>query len=152
MNSPADASAIRVRPATPADVSGLAELCGQLSYPSRPDEVEQRLRGIEHNLEHAVFVAQRANGNLAGWVHVFVMRTVEADPRAEIGGLVVDESCRSRGVGRLLMEKAEQWTREHSCRAVGLRSNVIRERAHAFYERLGYKLIKTQKAFRKTLE
>jgi hypothetical protein len=34
---------------------------------------------------------------------------------------------------------------------MGLRSNVIREKAHAFYEKLGYRLIKTQKCFRKGL-
>jgi len=38
-----------------------------------------------------------------------------------------------------------------SCRAIGLRSNVIRERARAFYERHGYQHFKTQKAFRKDL-
>jgi hypothetical protein len=34
---------------------------------------------------------------------------------------------------------------------MSVRSNVIRERAHAFYERHGYIHFKTQKAFRKPL-
>ena len=38
-----------------------------------------------------------------------------------------------------------------AARPSGLRSNVIRERAHAFYERHGYTHVKTQKAFRKQL-
>ena len=56
------------------------------------------------------------------------------------------------GIGKLLMERAEMWAREHGCKIVSLRSNVIRERAHAFYERLGYKHVKTQKSFRKVLQ
>jgi len=32
-----------------------------------------------------------------------------------------------------------------------VRSNVTRERAHAFYGRLGYETVKTQRVFRKTL-
>jgi GNAT superfamily N-acetyltransferase len=50
-----------------------------------------------------------------------------------------------------LLARAERWAREKGCRAIGLRSNVIRDRAHAFYERHGYKHVKTQKSFRKDL-
>jgi GNAT superfamily N-acetyltransferase len=50
-----------------------------------------------------------------------------------------------------LLSRAEEWARENGCRAIGLRSNAIRDRAHAFYERHGYAHVKTQKAFRKQL-
>ena len=49
------------------------------------------------------------------------------------------------------MEKAEAWARKQGCGSVRLHSNVLRARAHAFYERLGYRLTKLQKAFRKEL-
>ncbi len=140
-----------VRAATIADVPRLAELCGQLGYPSTIQEVEQRLRLVQPDDEAAVFVAEQPGGQVVGWVHVSISRTIEVDPSAEIGGLVVDQSRRSEGVGRLLMERAEAWAREKGCTAVTLRSNVIRERAHAFYENLGYTVIKTQKAFRKVV-
>jgi GNAT superfamily N-acetyltransferase len=71
--------------------------------------------------------------------------------QAEIGGLVVGESHRGQGVGQLLMQQAEEWARARGCRAVYLRTNVIRTDAHRFYERLGYTRIKTQHAFRKNL-
>ena len=74
-----------------------------------------------------------------------------ADPQAEIGGLVVDEDHRCCGVGRLLMQQAEQWAREKGCSEVYLRSNVVREGAHAFYEGIGYSSAKTSMAFRKAL-
>jgi GNAT superfamily N-acetyltransferase len=74
-----------------------------------------------------------------------------ADPQAEVGGLVVDEGYRRRGIGRLLMQQAEQWACEKGCWAVYLRSNVVRKDAHAFYEGIGYSNVKTSLAFRKTL-
>ena len=88
---------------------------------------------------------------MVGWIDVFMSRLVEADQHAEIGGFVVDEGCRAQGVGRLLLERAEEWARAEGCVVMTLRSNVIREQAHAFYQNSGYTVVKTQKAFHKTL-
>ncbi len=49
------------------------------------------------------------------------------------------------------MEQAERWAKEKGCQAVYVRSNVVREGAHAFYERIGYVNIKLSKVFRKAL-
>jgi GNAT superfamily N-acetyltransferase len=140
-----------IREALPQDYARIAELAGQLSYPSTPDEISKRLDGMCRSNEHAVFVAQLASGEIAGWVAVFVYRVVEADARAEISGFIVDERYRSQRVGMHLLARAERWAREQGCRAIGLRSNVIRDRAHAFYESHGYQHVKTQKSFRKDL-
>ena len=139
-----------IREARPRDYARIAELAGQLGYPSSADEIAKRLDGMQHSNEHAVFVAQ-VGSDLAGWLAVFVYRVVEADARAEISGFVVDERYRSQRVGMHLLARAERWAREKGCRAIGLRSNVIRDRAHAFYERHGYRHVKTQKSFRKDL-
>jgi GNAT superfamily N-acetyltransferase len=140
-----------IRAASLADAAQLAELSGQLGYPAQPDEMKQRLERVQPDEEHALLVAEQRGGGVVGWVHVFLYHSIENATRAEVGRLVVDERCRSQGVGHQLLARAEQWAREKGCRAIGLRSNVIRERAHAFYEREGYRVIKTQKAFRKDL-
>ncbi|HTV59689.1 MAG TPA: GNAT family N-acetyltransferase [Verrucomicrobiae bacterium] len=140
-----------VRLARESDAARLAELAGQLTYPSTPGDVAKRLEGMRGSADHAVFVAEDAGGKIVGFAGVYVNRTVEADARVELSGLVVDEAARSQGTGKRLLDCVEEWAREKGCRAVGLRSNVIRERAHEFYERHGYRQIKTQKAFRKEL-
>jgi GNAT superfamily N-acetyltransferase len=139
-----------IREAQPQDFPRIAELAGQLGYPSSPNEIAGRLAGIKYSDDHAVFVAQ-LGGEVAGWLGVYVCRMVEADARAEISGLVVDERYRSQQIGLHLLGRAERWAREKGCHAIGLRSNVIRDRAHAFYERHGYRHTKTQKSFRKDL-
>jgi GNAT superfamily N-acetyltransferase len=141
----------KIRPARASDHERIAELAGQLSYPSTPVEIARRLETLQRSAEAAVFVAQLESGEIAGWIAAFVYRTVEADARAEVSGLVVDECFRSQRVGEHLLACAEQWAREQGCQAIGLRSNIIRDRAHAFYERHGYAHVKTQKAFRKKL-
>ena len=140
-----------IRLAWPADYPRMAELAGQLGYQSTPDDIARRLAGLITTGEHVVFVAQLADGTIAGWIGAFVYRCVEADARVEISGLVVDERFRSQAVGRFLLDRAEGWAREKGFSATSLRSNVIRERAHAFYERQGYAHTKTQKSFRKKL-
>ena len=151
MPASAHVANFQVRLAVLADAPQLAELCGQLGYPSTAAEVEARLRAIPVGDEHAIFVAENSEGKLAGCIHVFLMHAVEIDTQAEILGLVVNGDSRSQGVGKRLLARAEEWARERGVRMIGLRSNVIRERAHAFYEREGYTVLKKQKAFRKGL-
>jgi GNAT superfamily N-acetyltransferase len=151
MSAPAIPAKIEIRAARPRDFPPIAELAGQLGYPSTVEDIARRFAAMKNSAEHDAFVAELSDGRIAGWVGVFVQRTVESDACVEISGLVVDERCRSRGVGLRLLERAEQWAHEKGCSVVRLRSNVIRGRAHAFYERQGYEHIKTQKAFRKNL-
>jgi len=151
MATTAKKSGVEIRAPRAGDCSRMAELSGQLGYKATGAEIEKRLAAMQASPDCAVFVAELLGGHVAGWVGVFVYRCVEANTRAEISGLVVDEGIRSSGIGRRLMERAEEWAREKGCSAVGVRSQVFREGAHAFYERLGYKHIKTQKSFRKDL-
>ena len=139
-----------IREATLADAARIADLATQLGYPSSSEQVLVRLRVLPQDGSHAVYVAEKEDG-LVGWVHVYEHLPVCHDRVAEIAGLVVDAACRGSGVGKRLMEAAENWARGKGLSTVVLRSNVIREAAHKFYEVLGYTRIKTQHAFRKVL-
>jgi GNAT superfamily N-acetyltransferase len=133
------------------DAAAIARLSGELGYPSTAEQVAARLRRVLPEEVHAVFVAEAEDGRLCGFAHVFGYHVVESDPRAEVSGLVVDAGLRGHGVGKRLMQSVEEWARERGYPAVSLRSNVVREQAHTFYERLGYRSNKTQKSFRKEL-
>ncbi len=151
MSGEDESSQVTIREARISDAPNLAPLAGQLGYASTPEEVAARLPEILADSEHIVFVAERKGGQLAGYVDAFLFRTVASSVRAEIAGLVVEEASRSQNIGRMLMARAEDWAREKGCSECGLRSNVIREGAHRFYENLGYRVNKTQKSFRKKL-
>jgi GNAT superfamily N-acetyltransferase len=139
----------RIRPARWEDAARLAELSTQLGYPCSTQRMKSRLLSLLKDRGHAVLVAEMLSSEVVAWVHVYARKLVESDLHAEIGGMVVDERFRGRGLGTLLMAKAEQWARRKKLRSVYLRSNVIRKEAHAFYESLGYRRIKTQHAFLK---
>lgn len=142
---------VRVRTAKITDVIAIAALSGQLGYPSSSDAVQLRLRNILAKRDHAIWIAETDGGTVAGWIHVFVKHLLESDHEAEIGGLVVDQGFRGQGVGKALAERAERWAKANRLKSVYVRSNVVRASAHEFYQKLGYKLIKTQHAFRKSV-
>lgn len=88
---------------------------------------------------------------ICGWIHVRRVDSLESDAHAEIWGLVVDDRDRSQGIGRGLLETAERWAADHGLQTVRVRSNIVRERAHAFYARAGYTMVKQQSVFEKHL-
>jgi GNAT superfamily N-acetyltransferase len=143
---------VKIRKARRADAEWIAQLSGELGYPASREQITTRLRQLTPTSQHAVFVAESGDAaTLIGWVHVSVSNLLESDTRAEVNGLIVAESQRSVGAGAKLLQTAEEWARRHGCKGMNVRSNVIRERAHKFYEVHGYEHYKTQKAFRKLL-
>lgn len=151
MASGSKAKKLKIRRAKSADTPQIAILSGQLGYPATVAQMRKRLAGIKATSQHAVFVADSPEDGVIGWVHVSKQPLLEVEIRAEVNGLVVAEGQRSLGGGALLLAAAEDWARKHGCKGMSVRSNVIRERAHQFYERHGYEHYKTQKSFRKPL-
>ena len=144
-------AAVTIRPAKPEDARRIAALCGQLGYPATSAEIRKRLAFVMRDLRSTCFVAETPDEGVIGWVQVGVTPLLEADRRVEVNGLIVDERVRSRGAGWLLLTAAERWARKMKCKSVSVRSNIIRERAHSFYQKHDYEHYKTQKAFRKPL-
>ena len=142
---------MKIRRAKNADAAQIAVLTGQLGYPATTAQIRERLRRIQPVSQNAVFVADAAKYGVIGWLHVSKEPLLESEMRAEVNGLVVGEGQRSLGAGAQLLAAAEDWARKHDCESMSVRSNVIRERAHKFYERNGYEHYKTQKSFRKPL-
>jgi GNAT superfamily N-acetyltransferase len=142
---------VTIRRARMADAPRLAELSGQLGYPTTAAEIRKRLLKLKPVSQNALFVADSRDTGVVGWAHVSVTHLVEVGTRAELNGLIVAEGQRSFGAGARLLAAVEDWARKHGCPGMSVRSNVVRDRAHKFYEREGYEHYKTQKAFRKAL-
>ena len=139
-----------IRSPRPADYVRIAELAGQLGYPSTRPQIAARLRALRARRDFAVLVAE-CEGEVAGWLGAYVFRSVEIDATVKISGLVVAEGARSGGIGKRLLAAVEEWARQLGCATVSVNTNVKRRRAHGFYLKNGYTWIKTQKVLRKPL-
>lgn len=140
---------VAVRPMRLEDAAAVTDLSCQLGYPTTVALVRDRFGAIADRRDAGLFVAQDAADRVIGWVHIYGTYLLESEPHAEIGGLVVAEEARGRGVGRALVAAAEAWAERHGYGTVRVRSNVARVHARGFYEHLGYAHMKTQNNFQK---
>jgi GNAT superfamily N-acetyltransferase len=142
-----------VRAVRAGDAPALADLAGQLGYPTDADELASRLPGVVENGDAILLVVADGSDRdtIHGWIHVELKRSLLAPLAAQVMGLVVDERRRSQGFGATLLEAGERWAREHGCHSMLVGTRVTRERAHRFYRRAGYDLLKTSHFFEKAL-
>jgi ribosomal protein S18 acetylase RimI-like enzyme len=147
----AHALTVEVRQMRAEDTSSVAALTTQLGYPATEDAIRRRYDLIKDRWDARLFVAHHAGNRIVGWIHVQATYLLECDARAEIWGLVVSDKARGSGVGRRLVEAAEEWALMRGLDVIVLRSNSLRTEAQGFYEHLGYTVAKTQNAFRKNL-
>ena len=140
-----------VRTAERGDAGAVAALSAQLGYDEAEGEIAKRIEEIRAQTNGEVYVAVVPPDIVVGWIQVSAVLLVELPPLAEVGGIIVDSRYRRIGVGRSLIEAAEQWARQNGLTALRLRSNVRREEAREFFRRLGYQETATSTVFSKVL-
>jgi GNAT superfamily N-acetyltransferase len=139
-----------IRTARLDDAAAIAAMSGQLGYPATTEQIRGRLEVVLNREDMGTFVAEE-EGVVVGWIHMFGCERIESEPSAEIGGLVVADGHRGAGLGAQLVAAGERWAQGRDYGAVRVRSNVLREHAHRFYQREGYEPVKRQTVFLKTL-
>ena len=137
-----------MRRAQPDDAEAIAALMGQLGYDVPAAAVTVRLQRLGERRD--VFVVTDAE-RVVGWAALSIDEAFVEGFGALLEGFVVDEAARSRGIGAALLEAVESRARERGCAEIRVQSNVLRERAHSFYERNGYVKVKAQYQLRKSL-
>ena len=135
-----------IRKITAADAAQIAALSGQLGYKFSAEKTAIQIAAINNSTNDIAFAATD-NNKIIGWIHVFYTIRLECDSYCEIGGLVIDESYRGKGVGTMLIEHIKPWCAEKKCAQIRVRSNSKRTGAHKFYEHLGFKQSKQQNVF-----
>src|ERR1700722_3256265 len=137
---------ILIRDWNPGDAEAIARLNEQWGYPSLPEEVLFRLQTLSSLTYHEVFVAE-ADNEVGGWPYVYKHYSMGTSAFAEVGGLVVDEKFRQKGIGKILLQKATDWMAQNGLQRLLVRTNIKREDANVFYEKCGLNLVKQQNVF-----
>jgi GNAT superfamily N-acetyltransferase len=146
-----DNKLISVRPISSQDAETAAELSGQLGYKASVETMRDRIEKLLcHGSSQVAFVAC-IGAEVVAWIEIAIVQHLQSEPHAVVGGLVVRDDMRSRGIGSRLLSEAEDWSRKQGIPVVRVRSQAARQDAHRFYLREGYRLVKTSAVFEKTV-
>jgi len=129
-----------IRQAQQTDVPVLSILFSDLSgHTVTEDDVLDRLKLVEASAIDELFVYEQ-DGTVLGTLAFRIRENIEERSRyGEISVLIIKEEARNAGIGRTLMEFAEQHAKALNCKGTWLVSGFGREEeAHKFYKRLGY--------------
>jgi predicted N-acetyltransferase YhbS len=147
---------LQIRSMTLGDAEDVSALITQLGYSRSAAEVRDWIERVRsEGAQQAAFVACEGvdqSTEVIGWIEIAIERRLQSPPFALIGGLVVKNSVRSRGVGRALCAQAEAWAWEQGVETVRVTSRSTRADAHRFYLRDGYRETKTSLVFEKGRE
>ncbi len=117
-------------------VEAFAMLIPQLSRSSPPPDHET-LEAIVSSDASTILVARNEAGAIVGSMTLVIFR-IPTGVRAWIEDVVVDESARGQGVGRILNERALEIAEDAGARTVDLTSRPSREAANRLYQRIGF--------------
>lgn len=133
------------------DADAVCALTAQLGYERSVLEIQRWIEELGEVGERQTAMVSCLDDEVVGWIEVSVEHRLQSAPFALIGGLVVRDGSRNRGVGRLLCEAAENWCRAQDLKTVRVTSRSTRTSAHRFYLRDGYETVKTSMVFEKKL-
>lgn len=121
---------------SPADLKQLCKLLQQLSARLQP--TEEHLRQVVESPTTYIYVAREVTQSLiVGCASLCVFEAPSAR-KASIEDVVVLEECRSRGIGRMLVEHVIEAAQEFAPIEVQLTSAPKRVAANALYRQMGF--------------
>lgn len=123
-------------------------------FPYPPDEVAAGMRAHHAREDAEVFVAEREDGTLCGFVEVGERSYAdgcESTPVAYIEALYVDPDMRRRGIARSLLAAAEAWGLSRGRSEIASDALLDNDASHAVHTNAGYEETDRVVQFRKRL-
>jgi len=126
-----------LREAKTGDAAALVRLIGLLDHDVDDKGVRKRISALSKGgLAPLVATLEK---DVIGLCGIDSMTAIHRDqPVGRVNILVVAEAARGQGIGRMLLEAAEQRLKKLGCGMVEITSNDRLAEAHAFYRHMGY--------------
>ena len=118
------------------------------------DEIARFMRQMSGRPDYQVFLVERQDGSIAGFVEVGSRSYADGCDTSPVGYIeawYVDPDVRRTGYGRALFEAAEEWARGQGFTEMGSDALLDNEVSHAAHKRIGYDEVGRVVQFRKLL-
>jgi len=132
-----------IRRATEAEADQIARIINAAFEIEREFRHGERTSasGIRKLMERETFLVAEQGGRLVGAVEVRVSGTV-----GYFGMLAVDAGERRAGLGRALVEAAEEHCRRAGCNVMTMSTGEDRTELIPYYEKMGYRVTATERS------
>jgi ribosomal protein S18 acetylase RimI-like enzyme len=132
-----------IRTANTLDLPGILALYAQPALDH--DDVlllhhaEHRFRQMQTYPDYRLYVATQDNSIIGTFALLIVENLIhQGKPSGIVEAVAVDPEFQNQGVGKRMMEFAMERCRERGCYKLTLSAQLDRDRAHHFYESLGF--------------
>lgn len=136
-------SDVEIRQASLVDISEVASLFDAYRqfYEQTPDVAlaTQFISDRIKNQQSVILVAENAEGEIVGFCQMYpTFCSVEALPVLVLYDLFVSQTARKTGAGRMLMQSASDYAKQHGFIRLDLSTAKTNVNAQALYESLGW--------------
>jgi GNAT superfamily N-acetyltransferase len=134
---------VTIREAVESDLPAVLTLYGQSDMDNgrilSPEQATEIYRKMKAYPDYRLYVAVQ-DAEVVGTFALAVMDNLAhlGMPSGLIEDVVVKEKFQHRGIGKQMMNYATEYCKKCGCYKVALSSNLKREKAHLFYESLGF--------------
>jgi len=145
---------MKIRVYRDADWSDWLRLSLALFPEYSAEELDAGMREHRARSDAEIFLAERENGSVAGFVEVGSRPYADGCNTSPVGYIeawYVDPDVRRMGYGRALLAAAEEWARGRGYREIASDSRLDNEISHAAHRRAGYDEVDRVVQFRKVL-
>ena len=132
---------ITIRRATPADKPEWLRMRLLLWTFGTPEGFSQDMDGLLADPLTPVIVAARPDGSLGGFLEAGTRKYAESAESSPVGyleGWYVDEDLRGQGLGKALVQAAEDWARSHGLTEMGSDTWLDNEASIQAHLKMGY--------------
>jgi aminoglycoside 6'-N-acetyltransferase I len=119
------------------------------------DELGAGMREFRARSDADVFLAEREDGSIVGFVEVGARLYADGCDTSPVGYIeawYVDPDVRRSGYGRALLVAAEEWARAKGYREMASDALLANQVSHAAHRRTGYEEVNRVVQFRKILK
>ena len=119
------------------------------------DDLAKGMKEFQARADAEVFLAERDDGSVAGFVEVGSRRYADGCDTSPVGYIeawYVDPDVRRAGFGRALMRAAEDWARGRGYTEMASDALLDNDVSHAAHRRVGYEEVGRIVQFRKPLD
>lgn len=114
------------------------------------DQLEDKILDVLNHDDEKIFIAV-CDDEVIGYIYVNIYDVLYQEPIANVVSFILNMNKKHNGIGKTLIEAAENWAKDKGIKKARIVSDVNRTHGHSLFKKLGYVINETDFEFKKVL-